>query len=183
MPQRYVISGCSGSGKSTLLDALAVRGETVVQEPGRRVVRQQMGAGEDGLPWGDAQRFVDLCAATAIADFDAVVAPCNRAFFDRSFVDVAAAVARTGLRMPAGLPDALRTKRYCTTVFMSPPWRELFRQDAERRHGFDEAVAEYDALVPAYRGLGYRLEFLPSTSVVERLAFVLAVVAPIHRQR
>ena len=70
----YVVSGCSGSGKSTLVEALGERGELVVTEPGRRVVKEQLQLGGDGLPWINPQRFVDLCAARAIQDFDRHVA-------------------------------------------------------------------------------------------------------------
>lgn len=65
-------------------------------------------------------------------------------------------------------------------MFISPPWKALFREDAERRHTFRDAVAEYEALVPFYRRAGYEVVFLPRGSVAERVAFVLSalVAAP-----
>jgi predicted ATPase len=59
---------------------------------------------------------------------------------------------------------------------MSPPWEALFQSDSERRHGFDEAVAEYEVLVPTYRRDGYEPIFLPEASVTERMAFVHSFV-------
>ncbi len=47
-----VISGCSGGGKSTLLAELARRGHAVVEEPGRRIVAQELARGGPALPWG-----------------------------------------------------------------------------------------------------------------------------------
>jgi predicted ATPase len=37
-----VISGCSGGGKSTLLIELGRRGYATVEEPGRRIVKEEM---------------------------------------------------------------------------------------------------------------------------------------------
>ena len=173
----YVVSGCSGSGKSTLIAALARRGEAVAVEPGRAIVKSQLAAGEDGLPWANAQRFIDLCAARAIADFDRRVRGRRRAFFDRSFIDVASAVERSGLAAPVALTQALESKRYAPLVFITAPWAALFAPDAQRRHGFSEALAEYAALVPTYRRHGYAIVFIPPLPVVERVAFVLATVA------
>ena len=54
----FVISGCSGSGKSTLLNALKAQGKTIVMEAGRRVIKEEIAAGRDGLPWENDQRFI-----------------------------------------------------------------------------------------------------------------------------
>ena len=107
----YVVSGCSGSGKSTLIAALAQHGEAVAVEPGRAIVKAQLAAGEDGLPWANPQRFIDICAAYAIADLDRRVRGKRRTFFDRSFIDVASAVERSGCVMPGRLRRALKSKR------------------------------------------------------------------------
>ena len=173
----HVISGCSGSGKSTLVAELARHGEAVSEEPGRQIVKEQLRIGGDGLPWRNPQRFIDLCAAKAIAEFDRNIDHRRRTFFDRSFVDVASAVEMTGLVAPEPLNVALQSKRYAPVVLISVPWEALFRPDTERRHAFSEAVAEYEALVPAYRRHGYEIVFLPQASVSERVAFVLSTLS------
>ena len=172
----YVVSGCSGSGKSTLIAALARHGEAVVVEPGRAIVKAQLAAGEDGLPWANPQRFIDLCAARATADFDRRVRVMRRTFFDRSFIDVASAVERSGLAAPGALTQALESKRYAPLVFISAPWEALFAPDAQRRHGFSAALTEYEALVPSYRRHGYDIVFIPPLPVEQRVALVLAFV-------
>lgn len=174
--RQFVISGCSGSGKSTLIAELAKRGEQVVPEPGRGIVQRQIEEGGGGLPWEDVQLFVELCARQAIRDFDEHAEPGRRVFFDRSFIDVVCAVERLGLEVPEGLESAAESKRYARTVFMSRPWESLFRPDAERRHGFAEAVTEYEALVPAYRRHGYEIVFLPEAPVLARVEFLLSTV-------
>ena len=56
-------------------------------------------------------------------------------------------------------------------VFLAPPWPEIFATDAERQHGFEAAVAEYDRLRTAYATLGHELVILPKVSVKERVDF------------
>ena len=67
---------------------------------------------------------------------------------------------------------AMAARPYHQTVFLAPPWEALFANDAERRHSFEDAVAEHDRLGPAYAELGYRVVPLPKTGVAERVAFV-----------
>ena len=50
MDRFVVISGCSGGGKSTLLAELGRRGHAFVEEPGRRIVKEELkGAGSARL--------------------------------------------------------------------------------------------------------------------------------------
>ena len=133
-----------------------------------------MRLGGNGLPWTNPQRFAELCADTALRDFDDHLPLRRRTFFDRSLIDVAAAIERQELMAIESLSAALHSMRYAPLVFMSPPWKTRFRQDSERRHTFSDALAEYDALVPFYRRWGYDTVILPQTSVAERVAFVLS---------
>ena len=40
----------------------------------------------------------------------------------------------------------LEALRYHRRVFIAPPWPEIYVNDPERRHGFDDAVLEHDRL-------------------------------------
>lgn len=120
---------------------------------------------------------VDYFHVVSGCSFDRNVPQRRRTFFDRSLIDVASAVALTGLREPDALASALRSKRYAPRVFISPPWKALFRADAERRHTFCEAAAEYEVLVPTYRKHGYEIVLVPLASVAERVSFVLDSLA------
>ena len=166
-----IISGCSGGGKSTLLAELARHGFAAVAEPGRRVVREELASGGDALPWIDAVAFVRRIVAMAQADFEAVRTLPGPAFFDRGLID--AAVALEHLTGEAVLIDLAPRYRYASPVFLAPPWPELFASDAERRHDFASAVAEYDRLAAAYPALGYDVITLPKVSVAERVVFIL----------
>jgi predicted ATPase len=174
--ERFVVlSGCSGGGKSTLLAELGRRGFAAVEEPGRRIVAEELRSGGAALPWLDLAAFARRAVEMARADRARAEAVGGWVFFDRGLVDAAAALAHaTG--EPA-LEALARAERYHPTVFLAPPWPEIFTADPERRHGFDAATAEYERLVEAYGRLGYALAVLPKTGVSERADFVLERLA------
>ena len=60
-----VISGCSSGGKSTLLMELGRRGYATVEEPGRRVVKEEMLGEGLALPWVDEIAFARRTIALA----------------------------------------------------------------------------------------------------------------------
>jgi len=166
-----VISGCSGGGKSTLLAELARHGFATIEEPGRRVAREELASGGNALPWIDGTTFACRIAALAEQDHDAARSLPGPVFFDRGLID--AAVAIEHLTGESVLTDLAARYPYSSPVFLAPPWPDLFVSDAERRHDFASAVAEYDRLAAAYPALGYDVILLPKVSVAERLAFVL----------
>lgn len=133
--------GCSGGGKSILLAEPARRGFATVDEPGRRIVLEGLCGDGEALPWTDLAAFARR--AMTMARTDRLAAPTHGwVFFDRSLVDAATALQHaTGEPALAALEE---DDRYHRKVFMTPPWSEIYSADSDRRHGFDEAVAEYE---------------------------------------
>lgn len=173
---RFVISGCSGGGKSTLLAELKQRGYRVFAEPGREVVKAQLASGGNGLPWADGLQFAELCVALGRQYYEATSAATSPVFFDRSVIDNIAGIERAKIPLSSHCKDALAHCRYARRVFMVPPWPEIYRQDDERRHSFQEAELEYHGLLSAYQKLGYQTLVIPKQGVAERANFVEAVV-------
>ena len=58
MENFVTISGCSSGGKSTLLVELRRRGFATIDEPGRRIVVEELERGGKALPWVDALAFL-----------------------------------------------------------------------------------------------------------------------------
>ena len=167
-----VLSGCSGGGKSTLLLELRRRGYGAVDEPGRRVVKAEIDKGGQALPWIDLAAFAQRAIELAIEDLRAAESLSGWVFFDRGLVD--AAVAREHATGELILDRLGQSYRYHLTVFLAPPWPEIYVSDPERKHGFDDAIGEYRRLERAYPALGYRVVVLPKASVEARADFVLA---------
>jgi predicted ATPase len=153
-----------------LVAELGRRGHAAVEEPGRRIVKEELANDGPALPWVDRIAF----ARRAITD-----GPCRSSssvfagwlFFDRGLLDAAAALQhRTGELALATLGQA---NRYHRRVFLTPPWPEIYRTDPERRHGMDMALAEYSRLLQSYPSLGYAVSILPNVGVEERCDFIL----------
>jgi predicted ATPase len=169
-----VISGCSGGGKSTLLAELCRRGYAVVEEPGRRIVKEELKGDGSALPWVDETAFARRVIRMALADQESASALDGWVFFDRGLVDAAAGLQHiTGEEVLASLGQS---HRYHRRVFLAPPWREIYATDPERRHGLDAALVEYSRLLEAYPLLGYEVFVLPRVGVNERADLVLSTL-------
>ena len=175
MNSRFVlISGCSGGGKSTLLAELRGRGYPVVEEPGRRIVADEIAAGGSALPWADGAAFLRRAIDLALEDMATTKTHSGWVFFDRGLVDAESALeALTGEPVLHAICSA---HRYHRSVFMTPPWPEIYVTDSERRHGFEAATAEYRRLMKTLPVLGYDAVVLPKSSPTARADFVLATL-------
>lgn len=174
--RRFVIlSGCSGGGKSTLLAELAQRGHAVVQEPGRRIVRDELVGGGAALPWVDGAAFARRAIALALADRAKAPRSGGWVFFDRGLIDAAAALQH--LTGEAAVRELGTTHRYHSRVFLTPPWPAIFVTDADRRLGLASAIAEYERLLDAYASLDYEVVIVPKDGVARRADFVLRRLA------
>jgi predicted ATPase len=166
-----VISGCSGGGKSTLLMELAERGHAVVHEPGRRIVKEELARDGSALPWVDGAAFARRAIELALADRAVAGQLGGWVFFERGLIDAASALQN--LTGEPALDNLKETHRYHRRVFITPPWPEIYVKDMERRHGFDDAVAEYVRLMEIYPSLGYEIVELPKIEITERADFVI----------
>jgi predicted ATPase len=171
MNRFVVISGCSGGGKSTLLAELGRRGYAVVEEPGRRIVQEEIGGEGSALPWVDTAAFLRRAIAMSLADRVSARALEGWVFFDRGLIDAAAGLQY--LTGEAVLEPLSQTHRYHHRVFLAPPWPEIYLTDPERRHGLDSAIAEYLRLVEIYPSLGYEVSILPKIGAAERADFIV----------
>jgi predicted ATPase len=171
MGRFVILSGCSGGGKSTLLAELGRRGFATIEEPGRRIVKEQLAGDGRALPWVDPVAFCRRAIAVALEDLEAAGRHEGWVFFDRGLIDAAA-----GLQARTAEP-ALETWgaawRFHPQVFLAPPWPEIFENDVERRHGLAEAQSEYERLLRVYPALGYEVVILPKINVPARADFVV----------
>ncbi len=141
-----VITGSSGGGKSTLITELSEMGYTVFHEVATEIVREQLAANGDITPWQNPNAFCKLLIAKSIADFHrakAISDVLERViFFDRSYLE--------GIRYYKALNTIDTNKydyfindlRYLDTIYVTPPWEEIYNQDEERKHSFEKSVDE-----------------------------------------
>jgi len=166
-----VLSGCSGAGKSSLLSELASRGYEVNLEPGRQIIKEQIRIGGDALPWKNDEKFSDLLISRAMLQFNLATLRGTYVVFDRSLVDTFAYLKHMEMTIPLYLRNAVEIYKYAKQVFLVPPWQEIFENDTERTHSFEDAEAQYGSLVRTYKRLRCEVIELPKVSVSERADF------------
>lgn len=167
-PNFFLLTGGPGVGKTALIEELRRRGERVVEETHRRVIREQVEAGGDALPWLDEPAYLAKAAREDIAIFEAMAQVRERMFFDRGIIDSLTP------RAPEWMEEAARTRRYNRTVFVPPPWEAIYAQDAERKQTFEECLATHEAILGLLTELGYQPLEVPPGDVEARAEFVLA---------
>lgn len=151
----------------------------MIEEPGRRIVAAELAGDGKALPWIDAEAFLRKAIALSLEDIERASALPGWVFFDRGLLDAASGLeAMTGERV---LQNFAGKWPFYETVFLTPPWPEIYRQDAERQHGLAEAIEEYERLKRDYPALGYNVIELPKVSVENRADFLLGRLAPAGR--
>ena len=168
MAQNIVLSGCSGGGKSTLLMELKQRGHNTVDEPGRRAIA------DGAVPWEDMFAFACRCLDLAALDF---AASSGLTFYDRSALDALIWFDRAGAAVPQRYAHLASKMRYHPVMFLTPPWPEIYEMDAGRKHGYAEALAEYDALCDRLPDYGYETVEIPKASVAQRADWIEAYIS------
>lgn len=174
----FVITGGPGSGKTTLIEALKTEGFTSMPEAGRAIIRDQVAIGGNALPWADRQAFAELMLSWELRSWHEAQSCEEQVIFDRGVPDVTGYLELCGLPVPSQARKAADLFRYNATVFIAPPWPEIFAQDAERRQSLAEAEATHETMLRVYSREGYNLVSLPCASVGERVAFVLGHTDP-----
>lgn len=174
--RRSIITGGPGSGKSTLIEALEQRGHRCYAEVSRELIRREARLPNGVMPWNDLEAFARLAFAEMLRQHDHAAEAGERCFFDRALPDIFGYLRQSGLSVPASWLDTHRQCRYERTVFILPPWPEIYINDAERPQSLAEAEALYYAIHAVYKSLGYELIEVPKIPVYERCEFLLGKV-------
>jgi len=153
-----IISGCSSGGKSTLIGELGKRGYAVVDEPGRRIVKEELASGGSALPWVDRIAFARRVIAMSLADRAAAYWLDGWVFFDRGLIDAASALHH--LTGEPALGTLGQVNRYHRRVFFDAALAgDLPNRPGEASrpgHGLDRVLTlAPNLLVTRLRGLDF----------------------------
>lgn len=168
-----VLTGGPGSGKTSLINDLARHGFEVSTEAGRAIIQHHQAVDGPALPWRDPGLFAELMLSWEMRSFDVAAEKPGIVFFDRGVPDILGYVQLSGIQVPLHVQEATRCFRYNPSVFILPPWPEIFTQDRERKQTLDEAEQTFHAMITAYGDCGYEIIEVPRLPVPERTSFIL----------
>lgn len=172
--RRIIFSGAPGAGKTTLLDILASRGDCVMEESARKIIRERLAR---KLPPRPAPReFAAEIMRRDIDNFRKALPSSGLVFFDRAIPDAMCMLDQAAPLGRRRIEALARRFAYHPQVFMFPPWEAIYRNDAERDQTFADAMQVFTTLCAWYRRCGYELVEMPLASVDDRCDFVLKML-------
>jgi len=170
---RYIIlTGGPGSGKSTVLEALRRLGHHCAEEKGRKIIKQELERSGHALPWRNKRAFRDRMLEEDLRAYESLRHQSGPVFFDRGIIDTYGYSLLEGIEPTEALLSGCSSLP-CHTVFIFPPWKEIFTNDAERKQDFAEAQRTFYAMKRAYREFGHAPTEVPPAPVDERVRFIL----------
>ncbi len=170
----FVITGGPGSGKSTLIEKLIAMRYFCIPEVARQIIQEQVAADGDALPWKNALAYRDMMLERTLRTYClAEKMGRGHVVFDRGIPDVIGYSHIINAPVPAMLKAAAWELRYNTRVFITPPWKDIYENDAERKQTFSESVAVHEMMVNVYTTYGYTLVELPRAPVIDRIGHII----------
>lgn len=167
-----ILTGGPGGGKSTLIEVLRERGYHCVDEVARDIIKQEVATNGDALPWSDREKFIQRMFDETIAQYKSVSSR-EAVFFDRGAVDILAYAKMVGVKVSEEMKQLALELSFNKKVFVTPPWKEIYRNDEERKQSFEEAIETFEHIVAEYENNGYEVIVLPKTDVENRINFII----------
>ncbi|MDX9882940.1 MAG: AAA family ATPase [Prolixibacteraceae bacterium] len=171
----YVITGGPGFGKSALTDYLKKLGYKTGEESAREIIREQRKIDGDILPEKNIRLFQNEVLKRRL-EFYQSVGNNEIAFADRAIPDQIAFTRFKGFDTPEILARYANECRYNEKVFITPPWKEIYKNDTERTEPFEKSYELHYVIVNVYEELGYSLIELPYADVPQRAEFILNLI-------
>jgi predicted ATPase len=170
--RRVILTGGPGAGKTATLANLHRLGYAVVPETARAIIKERSDMGLPPRP--EPLEFALQILRSDVEQYESAQPKrSDLVFFDRSIIDALGMLAQLGQ-----LPAAMRTHYlerfpYFEKVFVLPPWREIYRQDAQRDQSYAQAVNVHDSLRRWYVGCGFKLVALAPAPIKARCDVIL----------
>jgi predicted ATPase len=181
---RVVFTGGPGAGKTSVLQELASMGYATVSDSARSIIAERLARGANRRP--DPETFAREILGRDIKQYLNVADASNWVFFDRGVIDALGMLQDVSPLPPGELAAMLATYRFHASVFVFPPWKAIYTNDAERDQSFEDAVDVHTRVVRWYRSCGYVLHDVPAVPVAQRAEHVrrvLGVTAPAELRR
>jgi predicted ATPase len=169
----FILTGMSGTGKTTLLQSLSSRGFRCYEEPVRALLTHQLEVDGPALPSKNAKLFVEEMLKLSTHNYEDAASNDDNVFFDRGIPDVIAYANRFGVDS-SQIEIEMKEYEYNKTVFLLPPWEEIFVNDTMRGKRYHEYLEFHELIRNTYMRFGYSLVEVPKTDNETRTDFVIS---------
>ena len=167
----FVLTGAMGSGKSAILEQLITMGLACVAEPARQILQEQRAISARGVPEIDPDLFTQLMLSRATSFYLENFATETLSVFDRGIPDLIAYAELFGLDTKIYYSSATLYK-YHPCVFWFKGWKDIYKQDDERKMSFQQAYEFGERVHEIYRELGYQVIQVPLLPIDNRAEFI-----------
>lgn len=169
-----IITGGPGTGKTTIIEKLIEKGYACYPEISREVTLEAKRQGIDQLFLTEPLLFSQMLLDGRLKQYqNALQEDCSRVFIDRGLPDVLAYMDFIGDDYPEHFEMHCIETKY-DSVFVLPPWEEIYVSDEARYENFEQAKVIYEHLKLTYKKYGYNLIEVPIGTVEERIDFIFS---------
>jgi predicted ATPase len=173
MKNKIVITGAPGTGKTSIIAQLKKLGYSCSKEISREIITEQIASGGKVLPWLNLEEFSQRVFSLRKSQY--INAPTDSLhFFDRGLLDVIAYMKVDALSINKHYEDECEKYKYNTTVFYTPIWKEIYKNDSQRKEDLNSAITIEKSLLETYNTFGYTLIEIPKLTTRERVDFILS---------
>lgn len=180
MPKKIVITGGPGSGKTVLINHIQNLGFQCKHEISRTITIEAQKNGIEQLFIEDPLLFSNKLLEGRLRQFhESKQVSETHLFYDRGLPDIIAYLDYTNADYPNHFNKTCNMNRY-DSIFLLPPWKDIYTQDNERYESFKEAEKIYRYLKSGYRKYGYEIDEVPSGSLEFRANYIFKKLMIVH---
>jgi predicted ATPase len=167
----FVLTGAMGSGKSAIIEQLITMRLKCVPEPARQILHEQRTIFARGVPEIDSDLFTQLMLSRATNSYLENFAAETLTVFDRGIPDMIAYAELFELDSKIYYNSANHYE-YNSCVFWFKGWKDIYKNDDERKMNFQQAYAFGERVYEIYQELGYDVIQVPRLPMDQRAEFI-----------
>ena len=175
MGNKIVITGAPGTGKTSIITQLRKSGYSCSEEISREIITEQIASNGKVLPWLNLEAFSKRVFSLRKAQYINVPKDSLH-FFDRGLLDVIAYMKVDNLPISKYYKQECEQYKYNTTVFYTPIWEEIYKNDSQRKEDLNSAITIEKSLLETYNFFGYTLIAIPKLTTEKRVDFILSKI-------